>query len=115
MPNDDDQCEDVSERQGLGPRPSEIQCVVLWCSGYHVCLTRRRSPVRNWAEPCVVAVRVEGEAASFAAPTAPSSRPLLPVAFSIAPTAFCVSILNLSSIFTLPFPSLTPTATTAAY
>ena len=21
-----------------------------WCSGYHVCLTRRRSPVRSWAE-----------------------------------------------------------------
>ena len=21
---------------------------VLWCSGYHVCLTRRRSPVRSW-------------------------------------------------------------------
>ena len=23
-----------------------------WCSGYHVCLTRRRSPVRNRAAPC---------------------------------------------------------------
>ena len=25
--------------------------VVLWCSGYHICLTRRRSPVRNRAAP----------------------------------------------------------------
>ena len=24
---------------------------VLWCSGYHICLTRRRSPVRNRAAP----------------------------------------------------------------
>ena len=24
---------------------------VLWCSGYHVCLTRKRSPVRSWAAP----------------------------------------------------------------
>ena len=23
--------------------------VVLWCSGYHICFTRRRSPVRSWA------------------------------------------------------------------
>ena len=22
---------------------------VLWCSGYHICFTRRRSPVRSWA------------------------------------------------------------------
>ena len=29
----------------------EERLVVPWCSGYHVCLTRRRSPVRNWAEP----------------------------------------------------------------
>ena len=21
-----------------------------WCSGYHICLTRRRSPVRSWAK-----------------------------------------------------------------
>lgn len=27
------------------------------CSGYHVCLTRRRSPVRNWAEPRCLAPR----------------------------------------------------------
>ena len=27
--------------------------VVLWCSGYHICLTRRRSPVRNWVAPAV--------------------------------------------------------------
>ena len=25
--------------------------MVLWCSGYHICLTRRRSPVRNRAAP----------------------------------------------------------------
>ena len=25
---------------------------MLWCSGYHICLTRRRSPVRNRAAPC---------------------------------------------------------------
>ena len=25
--------------------------LVLWCSGYHICLTRRRSPVRNRAAP----------------------------------------------------------------
>ena len=23
--------------------------LVLWCSGYHICFTRRRSPVRPWA------------------------------------------------------------------
>ena len=23
---------------------------IPWCSGYHICLTRRRSPVRSWAE-----------------------------------------------------------------
>ena len=23
--------------------------MVLWCSGYHICFTRRRSPVRPWA------------------------------------------------------------------
>ena len=26
-------------------------CVVLWCSGYHVCFTRRRSRVRTSPEP----------------------------------------------------------------
>ena len=25
-----------------------IKSQVLWCSGYYVCLTRRRSPVRSW-------------------------------------------------------------------
>ena len=25
---------------------------IPWCSGYHICLTRRRSPVRSWAESC---------------------------------------------------------------
>ena len=24
---------------------------VAWCSGYHICFTRRRSPVRSWARP----------------------------------------------------------------
>ena len=28
---------------------SWIDKVVLWCSGYHICFTRRRSPVRSWA------------------------------------------------------------------
>ena len=23
--------------------------LVLWCSGYHICFTRRRSPVRSWS------------------------------------------------------------------
>lgn len=27
---------------------------VLWCSGYHICFTRRRSPVRSRAEPLFV-------------------------------------------------------------
>ena len=27
--------------------------MVLWCSGYHICLTRRRSPVRNRAAPAL--------------------------------------------------------------
>ena len=31
---------------------SREESVVLWCSGYHICLTRRRSPVRNRAAPC---------------------------------------------------------------
>ncbi|CAN6875957.1 unnamed protein product, partial [Brassica oleracea] len=25
------------------------------CSGYHVCLTRKRSPVRSWAAPLIFA------------------------------------------------------------
>ena len=30
-------------------------CVSIpWCSGYHICLTRRRSPVRSWAESAFV-------------------------------------------------------------
>ena len=33
--------------------------VVLWCSGYHICLTRRRSPVRNRAAPQVLQVLLE--------------------------------------------------------
>ena len=26
-----------------------VSALVLWCSGYHICFTRRRSPVRSWA------------------------------------------------------------------
>ena len=33
---------------GSIPRWDE-QTLVAWCSGYHVCFTRRRSPVRSWA------------------------------------------------------------------
>ena len=28
---------------------SVVLSLVLWCSGYHICFTRRRSPVRPWA------------------------------------------------------------------
>ena len=28
---------------------ASTSCLVLWCSGYHICFTRRRSPVRSWA------------------------------------------------------------------
>ena len=28
---------------------SGMSSLVLWCSGYHICFTRRRSPVRPWA------------------------------------------------------------------
>ena len=28
---------------------SGMSSLVLWCSGYHICFTRRRSPVRSWA------------------------------------------------------------------
>ena len=28
---------------------SGMVSLVLWCSGYHICFTRRRSPVRPWA------------------------------------------------------------------
>ena len=28
---------------------SAMSSMVLWCSGYHICFTRRRSPVRPWA------------------------------------------------------------------
>ena len=27
---------------------------IPWCSGYHICLTRRRPPVRSWAESLVL-------------------------------------------------------------
>ena len=29
-------------------------CEVLWCSGYHVCFTRRRSRVRASPEPLIL-------------------------------------------------------------
>ena len=29
---------------------NDLTVVVPWCSGHHVCFTRRRSPVRSWAE-----------------------------------------------------------------
>lgn len=32
----------------------EIGTPVPWCSGYHVCFTRKRSPVRSRAEPMVL-------------------------------------------------------------
>ena len=38
----DDQTTKVEGRSRAGPVP--------WCSGYHVCLTRRRSPVQFWPE-----------------------------------------------------------------
>ena len=34
-----------------------------WCSGYHICLTRRRSPVRSRTEtevPCGLTARISG-------------------------------------------------------
>lgn len=85
-------------------RPSETQCVVLWCSGYHVCLTRRRSPVRNWAEPCVAAIEVDREVALLAAPEVPSSNSLSPVPFSIAPTAI-LRVYSQCPLSTSPPPS----------
>ena len=41
---------------GVGSNPTTanfaiLKSMVLWCSGYHICLTRRRSPVRNRAAP----------------------------------------------------------------
>ena len=42
-------CRGVAEG---GERAERRQAhAVPWCSGYHICLTRRRSPVRNRAEP----------------------------------------------------------------
>ena len=45
-----------SARRGTRGRGGQQPSLVLWCSGYHICFTRRRSPVRSWA----------GSAASFA-------------------------------------------------
>ncbi len=40
----------TSKPKVLGSTPRwDEQCLVLWCSGYHICFTRRRSPVRAWA------------------------------------------------------------------
>ena len=33
----------------LGSQPMNCQKRLAWCSGYHICLTRRRSPVQSWA------------------------------------------------------------------
>ena len=46
----------TSLQGGVGSNPTTANfatwlSVVLWCSGYHICLTRRRSPVRNRAAP----------------------------------------------------------------
>ena len=35
----------------VGSNPAPATKVVSWCSGYHVCLSRRRSPVRTRSEP----------------------------------------------------------------
>ena len=49
----------TSLQGGVGSNPTTAnfatqQSVVLWCSGYHICLTRRRSPVRNRAAPPLI-------------------------------------------------------------
>ena len=46
----------TSLQGGVGSNPTTANfatrlSAVLWCSGYHICLTRRRSPVRNRAAP----------------------------------------------------------------
>ena len=38
----------------MSPRISADRSVVLWCSGYHVCFTRRRSPVRSRPGPILI-------------------------------------------------------------
>ena len=39
-------------REEISTNSQALQTIkVLWCSGYHICLTRRRSPVRNRAAP----------------------------------------------------------------
>ena len=43
---------------GSIPRWDE-QSLVAWCSGYHVCFTRRRSPVRSWARSVLFGFRRE--------------------------------------------------------
>ena len=43
---------------GSIPRWDE-QSLVAWCSGYHVCFTRRRSPVRSWARSVLFGFRLE--------------------------------------------------------
>ena len=43
---------------GSIPRWDE-KYLVAWCSGYHVCFTRRRSPVRSWARSVLFGFRLE--------------------------------------------------------
>ena len=43
---------------GSIPRWDE-QSLVAWCSGYHVCFTRRRSPVRSWARSLFFGFRLQ--------------------------------------------------------
>ena len=39
---------------------SVLAAMVLWCSGYHVCFTRRRSRVRSSSEPDAFYLRPNG-------------------------------------------------------
>ena len=42
-------CKEIArEKLAIILSPSLLN-LVLWCSGYHICFTRRRSPVRSWA------------------------------------------------------------------
>ena len=48
-------------------------CAIPWCSGYHVCFTRRRSPVRSRAESRLFLPRVAWAASSRLATAATSA------------------------------------------
>ena len=37
--------------KAVGSNPASATILVPWCSGYHVCLSRRRSPVRTRSGP----------------------------------------------------------------